>query len=521
MQRFVVGSSSPLAYRRLAVLLALLGTACARAPRRAADTSGVTFVHVNDIYVVDTLRDGSGGLARVAALRDSLAARAPGSVLLTFGGDLLGPSLLSKWYSGAQMIEALSAAGVRYAVLGNHEFDYGARVLRERLAASPFRWLSANCAQVDGTPLPNVRGWDTLTVGGVRVGIFGVTIVSEYGSAGRCREEDVAARAAVDTLVAVGAQQIVALTHRYVHEDVAMLAADPRIRMVLGGHEHEEHRDTVPGGRLVLKAASNARSAWVVRIDGAGRLRDTLVRMQPGAPFQPATAAVVARWRDTLARRIGPDRVVARTAAVIDAVDSTSRNGESILGALVADAVRYGLGVDIGMVNSGTLRYDDYLGPGEITRQQLESIFLFADETRVVSFPISGARLRDLLEHSVNARNLGGGGSVQVSGVRVRYDPTRPPGSRIVGAIERDNGAVIAGSDTVRLAFTAYLACRGGDGYRIPEAASACAALQADATSAPRVVDLLIAHLEQRLGGVVRSPVMGRIGPVARPDSLE
>jgi hypothetical protein len=133
----------------------------------------------------------------------------------------------------------------------------------------------------------------------------------------------------------------------------------------------------------------------------------------------------------------------------------------------------------------------------------------------VVAFPITGARLRALLEHSVNARNLGGGGSVQVSGVRVRYDRARPPGSRLVGPVTRDDGRVIGDADTVRLAFTAYPACRGGDGYRVPEAADACAALAADPTRAPRVVDLLIAHLEQRLGGVVTMPTLGRIGPVS------
>nr|MCU0633900.1 bifunctional metallophosphatase/5'-nucleotidase [Gemmatimonadaceae bacterium] len=311
---------------------------CVRGPRQGATPPGATIVHFNDIYVADTLRDGSGGLARIAALRDSVAASGGGTALLTFGGDVLGPSLLSKWYVGAQMIEGLAAAGVRYAVLGNHEFDLGRDVLHARLAESPFRWLSANCRQVDGAALPGVRGWDTLT--------------------------DRAARAAVDTLVALGAQQVVALTHRYLREDLAMLAADPRIRLVLGGHEHEVHRDTVPGGRLVLKAASNARSAWVVRLDGAGRVRDTLVELRRGMPFQPATAAVVARWRDSLTRRIGPDRVVAHSAQVIDAVDSTSRRGESVLGALVADGVRFGLGVEVALVNSGTLRYDDYLGPG-------------------------------------------------------------------------------------------------------------------------------------------------------------
>jgi 2',3'-cyclic-nucleotide 2'-phosphodiesterase (5'-nucleotidase family) len=496
-------------------LLAMLLAGCHRpAVLRPAAVGGVSLVHFNDIYVADTLRDGSGGLARVAAVRDAMAQRTGGRVLLTFGGDVLGPSLLSKWYGGAQMIEALAAAGVDYAVLGNHEFDLGREVLQARLTASPFRWLSANCRQIDGTLLPNVRGWDTLTVGGVRVGVYGVTIVRDYGRAGRCTDEERAGRAAVDTLVRVGAQQIIGLTHRFIHEDVASLAADARVRLILGGHEHEVHREPLPDGRLVLKAASNARSAWVVQLDAQGRVRDSLVELRRGMAESAPTATVVARWRDSLLRRIGPDRIVARTATVIDAVDSTSRQGESVLGDLVADGVRFGTGADIGLVNSGTLRYDDYLGPGPLTRHQLESIFLFADETRVVSFTLTGARLRELFEHSVSRGILGGGGSLQVSGVRLRYDPRQPSGARLVGEVQREDGRPIGASDTVQVSFVAYPSCRGGDGYRIPEAASACAALAASPLGAPRIVDLLMTHLEQRLGGVVVVPAGDRIAPV-------
>jgi 2',3'-cyclic-nucleotide 2'-phosphodiesterase (5'-nucleotidase family) len=500
--------------RRLLSFVVLLVTGCRAtiAPRTAA-SDVVTIVHFNDIYTADTLRDGSGGLARVAALRDQLAARSRRQVLLTFGGDVLGPSLLSKWYAGAQMIDAMNTAGVDYAVLGNHEFDFGRDVLLARLRESRFRWLSANCRLSDGSALPNVRGWDTLTVNDVRIGLFGVTIVRDYGRAFACTDEDAAARAAVDTLVRVGAQQIIALTHRFVFEDRGMLVADKRIGLVLGGHEHEDHREVLPDGRRVLKGTSNAGSAWIVQLSPTGVQHDSVVPMHRGRAAQPTTAAVVARWQDTLTRRIGPDRVIARTATVIDAIDSTSRKGESVLGDLVADGIRFGSNADVGLINSGSMRYDDYLGPGALTRHQLESIFLYADETRVVTFTMSGARLRELLEHSVIPRNLGGGGSLQVSGIRLRFDPNGVPGSRLVGPIQRDDGRVIGSTDTLRVSFVGFPACKGGDGYRVPEAASACAALDADPSRAPRAVDLLMQHLEERLGGEVRIPSGGRIGP--------
>ena len=53
------------------------------------------------------------------------------------------------------------------------------------------------------------------------------------------------------------------------------------------------------------------------------------------------------------------------------------------------------------------------------------------------------------------------------------------------------------------MAFAAFAACHGGDGYQIPEAGPACA--QAD--SAPRAVDLLLQYVADSL--------KGRIQPIA------
>src|SRR5215213_4674554 len=107
--------------------------ACAR-PRPVVPTSAppaLRVMLVNDVYITDTLRDGTGGLARVATLRDSLARSAP--TLLVLAGDVLAPSLLSKWYAGAQMVQAFDAARLDVATLGNHEFDITQQQLEARL----------------------------------------------------------------------------------------------------------------------------------------------------------------------------------------------------------------------------------------------------------------------------------------------------------------------------------------------------------------------------------------------------
>ncbi len=489
---------------------------CRTTPRPAGSSANavpatVRMLLVNDVYVIDTLRDGSGGLARVAALRDSIERASGTPVLFVLAGDVLSPSVLGKWYGGAQMVDGFNAARLDYATIGNHEFDGSRANLIARLGESKFPWLSGNCRESNGAAFPNVRGWDTLRISGVKVGIIGTTVQRDYPAYVQCRDADSATTALVDTVTGAGAELVVALTHRFMFEDVRTLQNEPRIHAILGGHDHDG-RHAVRDGRLLIKAVSNARTAALVTFTRGANgwtVRDSVFRIGVGMREDPRTAAVVARWHDTLTRRIGPDRVLGMAPEPINAIDSISKR-ESPFGNMIADAMRLGTNADVAMINSGALRFDDMMAAGPITRHMVEGIFLFADETRAVTFPITGARLRTLIENGIGRAGLGGGPYPQVSGLQFSFDARRPSGERVVGDLRRGDGRVLAASDTVRLTFVTYPACRGGDGYRIPEAATVCKALEADATSAPRTVDLVIRHLEGMNGRIVAPPI-GRV----------
>jgi 2',3'-cyclic-nucleotide 2'-phosphodiesterase (5'-nucleotidase family) len=137
----------------------------------------------------------------------------------------------------------------------------------------------------------------------------------------------------------------------------------------------------------------------------------------------------------------------------------------------------------------------------------IESIFQFADETRIVTVSVSGQRVREVLENSVSERNFGSGGFLQVSGIKFVVDRYRASGARIAGPVTTSIGNTLYPDQLYRLSLPAYLACRGGDGYKIPEAVEACA----NAASGPRVADLVVAHLGQRLGGRIAPPTGPRI----------
>ncbi|HEY8195707.1 MAG TPA: bifunctional metallophosphatase/5'-nucleotidase [Gemmatimonadales bacterium] len=493
---------------RIALLGLLLGLgACMGGAPPPIPLNPVRFLLVNDVYSADTLGDGRGGLARVATVRNRLANNGP--VLFVLAGDFLSPSVLTKYYGGQQMVAAFNAAKLDYATLGNHEFDLEIDTLIARIEASKFKWISSNCTRAGGAPLPNVLPWDTLHISGHKVGLFALTLQGNYPPAVRCTDPDSAAQRAVETLTAKGADLIVGITHQPIQADRDLLAREPRIDLLLGGHEHVAQDSTV-SGRHVVKADANAVSAQFVTLWGGKanwRQATGLVPINATLPPDTGVARVVAEWTDSLQARLGPERIVGRTSMPIDPSTSLSRRRESMVGDLVSDAMRAGTGADVALLNSGTLRLDDVIQPGPVSNHQLEALFPFADQTRVITFPVTGAGLRRILEHGVSSGVFGTGGFLQISGLSFTFDPSKPSGRRVVGELRRPSGRTLAAEDSIRVALGVYSACEGGDGFSVPEAQPACA----NRASAPRAVDLLIEYIIDSLKGRIEAPQDSRV----------
>jgi 2',3'-cyclic-nucleotide 2'-phosphodiesterase (5'-nucleotidase family) len=490
-------------------LLVLLGIvlACSVNVPPPIPLNPVRFLSINDVYVADTVQGDRGGLARVSTVRRRLHDQGP--VVFVLAGGTLSPSLGSRFFEGRQMIDALNAAQLDYATFGAHDFDFDLDTLVARIAESNFKWLSSNCTRSDGRAFPRVLAWDTLRVSGHKVGLFGITLQGSYPRYVRCTNPDSAAHRAIATLAAEEADLIVGVTHQTTEADRELLAREPHLDLILGGHEIEA-QDSVVSGRNVLKADANATSVQFVTLwGGKGNWRQAVgrVNIDLTLPNDTLVSVVVARWRDSLEGRIGPPRKVATTEIPIAPSNNASRRNESLLGDLVTDAMRAGTGADVALLNSGTLRLDHAIPAGPITNYQLEAIFPFADETRVVNLRLSGTRLRDILEYGVSRRVLGTGGFLQVSGISFTYDTTRASGGRLVGDVRRNDGSTIKADDTLSVALNAYMACQGGDGYQVPEASAKCGQLQ----SAPRALDLLSRYIADSLGGRVAAPKSSRV----------
>jgi 2',3'-cyclic-nucleotide 2'-phosphodiesterase (5'-nucleotidase family) len=499
-------------FRRPLLLLAallLLGLPGAA----AAETLRLTFLHVNDVYG-HAPSNGEGGLAELGTMLERERAAARGPVFTTFGGDLISPSLASSMTQGRHMIGIFNALGTDVAVLGNHEFDFGPEVARQRIGESRFPWLGANVLDADGRVFGGAVASVLRQAGGMTVGFVGVLTetTAELATTPGLRFAPAlqVLRREAAALRAQGAELVVALTHLDLAEDREAQRL-PGVDLVLGGHDHDPAA-ILENGVLMLKAGSDARWLGVVELEverGApgqpARIRRTGWRMLPNAgnPPHPAIAPLVAAVEAELDTALGQPLVP--LLRPLDSRTAVVRTREAALGNVVADALRAHFGADVALMNGGGLRGNrEYPAGSQFTRRDLLGEMPFGNA--VVMLELDGATLAALLEHGLSQVADAAGRFPQLSGVTLRYDPRAEPGHRLRGV--EVGGQPLDPARRYRLATTDYLQ-RGGDGYdMLPHAR-----VLVDASGGPLLVNVVAEALLR--GGPLAAVPEGRV--VATP----
>jgi 5'-nucleotidase len=444
--------------RLLAVLLAVSALSCAGGapppPATPAPPTSTparfTILQINDLYKIEGLERGAvGGLGRVRTLRRQLEAEGR-PVLVLLAGDVLFPSVMSKYLRGNAMIRTLNLLDgdpaafdpSLVAVFGNHEFDdRDPGTLLGRLAQSDFAWVSSNtryrsAKSAAGEPFSArvASAHDVLVrdVGGTRVGIFGLTtdaqprdyVGYEYDLPAR----NAAVTRALDRLRAEGATTVIALTHQELEEDERLARDFPAVALVVGGHEHF-FLDRKVGNTWITKADADAKTAVVhdVRVTTGGAVEHSFRKVPLGpevdkdAAVEKEVAALLEELAVAVRAQTGRDlqEEIGTTENLLEGVEPAVRGRETALGNFLTDVLRDRMQTDLAFVNGGAIRINDDIPPGPIRNYDFEGIFYF--DNSIVSFEITGAELLELLRISVAKVHTGHGRFLQVSGIRFRY----------------------------------------------------------------------------------------------------
>ena len=435
----------------------------------------VTLLQVNDVYQFAPVDRGTrGGIGRVLTLKKQIQKTSPNTLFL-FSGDTISPSVESITYKGAQMIEAWNVAGLDYATFGNHEFDFGPDVLRERIKESRFVWLAANVIdKKTGKTFGNVLPFIIREFDGVKVGIFGLVLpetktTSRAGPDVEFLEPCDVAKKMVSELHERGAKVVVALTHLSMREDKEVARCSD-VDVIIGGHEHTL-LESAAGGAPIFKMTSDARELGRIDLNisrTSGKLESIdwkVIPVDSETKEDPDFVPVYRKYAGLMKELAAP---VGRTTVALDARSAENRRMETNVGNLVTDAFRKATRSDVALMNGGSIRADAMIGAGRLTTRDLLSILPF--KNKVVKLETTGAILRSALEHGVarSAEDSEPGRFPQVSGIRFTFDASRPAGSRVLDV--RVNGLPLDDKKKYTLATTNFLA-DGGDGYEMLQGA--------------------------------------------------
>jgi len=495
---------------RAAALFLFLFTGVAAAQPRDEPSSPrlrapLTLLQINDVYSTVPV-DGLGGLARVATLKQRMAAegRTP---FLVMAGDFLSPSVSSATFRGAQMIAALNAAGLDMATLGNHEFDFGDDVLLERMREAKWQWVVANVVDTNtGQLIGGAAPYVIRTFNGLKVAFLGLCLNTGEITGDKLKHTKLldpfeTAAQYLPQIKRENPALIVAVTHLTFADDRRLVERFPEIDLTIGGHEHYLIT-AIENRSFISKAGAEAR--YVARIDVSQRPNGAIERFFELLPMskdiadEPRTAEVVASYESRLGAAL--DTRVGSTRVPLDADSIRLRASETNIGNFVADAIRQAAGTDIAILNSGSIRGDRIYPAGPLTHRTLLEMHPFGNVICKLAMP--GRVVLDALNSGVARMPDTAGQFPQVSGLRMTVDTRAPAGNRVKDVTV--NGQPLDPDKTYTVATPDFV-FKGGDGYTMFPGQRVLVG--------PEAGDMLLAALEQYVAalGEIAPQIDGRI----------
>ncbi|XP_037602261.1 snake venom 5'-nucleotidase-like [Sebastes umbrosus] len=448
----------------------------------SASTFHVTLLHTNDNHArieetsVDSGKCPKGqpcfaGVAR-RFTKVSEIRRKEKNVLFLDAGDQFQGSVWFNFYKGAEAAHFMNKLGYDAMAFGNHEFDNGVEGL-----IKPFL-QNVNCSVVSANIKPDqtlaaklsgyYQPYTILDVGSEKVAVVGYTtaetpFLSMPGQHLTFEDEVEALQIQVDKLETLGYNKIIALGHSGFDVDKDIAKRVRGVDVVIGGHTNTflytgtAPSTEVPAGPYPFTVRSDdGRNVPVVQafafgkylgylqvtFDEAGNVVKAVgnpILMDSSIPQDPGVLADIEEWKKDLAHY--SSQYVGQTLVYLNGTFEECRFRECNLGNLICDAMIYHNTkyssdlrwnhVGICMLNSGSIRtaIDERYKNGSITMEEILTVLPFGGTMDLVQ--MKGSTVKKAFEHSIHRYGGMSGEFLQVSGIRVQYDLSKPAYQRV------------------------------------------------------------------------------------------
>lgn len=432
-------------------------------------------------YTPDKVNDDKtiGGLARIATMiaERKRAREAEGPVLtLDIGDFAVGTAFGGATQQLGSELQCLALAGFDATTFGNHDFDHGPGPLAESITAAhkaghvPTILASNTNLDSDDPELDGLKDLVKTNVikphviiqrGGIKFGLFGIMgedSVNFTINPGAVKFPDFieTSREMAKQLRQDGADVVICLSHGGVKEpkegpikegdDITLAKAVPEIDVIVGGHTHTFMKEAVVvNGTPVVQAGCYGQKLGelVLEIDDEGKTEVAsykLLDVDDTVLGDPRISVSVATFMAETSQIVFEPRglKIDEPLAIIDQDWPNSffdLNSSRPIGNLAADAIKAATKADVAMHAAGLVRAGMIKGSTGV--QTAYDIFLLAplgigvkDSSAggsLVVAHLTAREIKNILEFLlVGNPNLPGEYFPRVSGMRFRYDPSRP-----------------------------------------------------------------------------------------------
>ena len=205
-----------------------------------------------------------GGLAYLSARANELRKEKPS--LLFAAGDMIQGNNWANFFQGASAIEAMNEMKFDAMVTGNHEFDFGQDVLKQRISEAGFPVL---CANVEG--FSQLKPYIIKEIAGIRFGIIGLATADTPVTTHPKNVAGLQFIAPEDALkhylreVKAQSDIVVVLSHIGHQADRILAEEVDGIDVIIGGHSHTKVLSPVMvKNTIILQAWEHAKALGVL-----------------------------------------------------------------------------------------------------------------------------------------------------------------------------------------------------------------------------------------------------------------
>lgn len=424
----------------LTLLLAFVLAGCAR--------KDIVILFDNDAHC--TVK----GYAHMAALKDEVRLHTP-HVAVVSAGDFLQGDVVGSISRGQYIVDIMNEVPYDFVTVGNHEFDYSVPRMLDLTGQLSAKVLCCNFSRITSSrePITDNREpiYPSYTIrryGPVSVAYVGVTTPTTFNSStptyflddqGQVcysfhMDETISlVQQAVDEARSKGADYVVVISHlgdnTYPLSSRDLVKASHGIDVILDGHAHNVLNERLPdanGDTLILTSTgSKFLNIGKLTITKEGALNVELIpSVSSNANYIPCNDAVmktICRIQSQIEEQVS--EVVGYTELNLRDYDEKGnrlvRNSETEISCILADAMRWVGGTDLGCIHGGSIRAA--VPKGNITLGEVMAVLPFNNS--LASVRMTGSQLRDALEVSVATWPVENGDFHIFSGLRYTINP--------------------------------------------------------------------------------------------------